>query len=152
MAPPAEIEADLREHANKDIFESGTASVGARPPLMPVEWIGSSRNDLREMPEDVKNTFGYALHEAQRGKHHLSAKKLKGDLRGLIELVDDFDGNTYRAVYTAKLDAVVYVLHVFQKKASHGIATPQREITLIKARWRRARQHHATHYRSKDSQ
>src|SRR5674476_1095888 len=72
-----------------------------------------------------------ALRLVQRGKHHPSAKQLKGDLRGLIELVDDFDGDTYRAIYTVNLAGVVYVLHVFQKKATHGIATPQRELALI---------------------
>ena len=102
------------------------------------------------MPDEVQDVFGYALHEAQRGKHHARVKLLKGDLRGLIELVDDFDGDTYRAIYTVKLAHVVYVLHVFQKKATHGIATPQREIARIKERWQRAKQHHAAHYGSSD--
>ena len=75
------------------------APVSARSPLKPVEWIGSALDDLRELPEGVEDEFGYALHEAQRGKHHPSAKQLKGDLRGLIELVDDFDGDTYRDLY-----------------------------------------------------
>ena len=120
----------------------------AHATLKPVEWIGSTRDDLRDMPDEVQDEFGYALHEAQRGKHHPSAKQLKGDLRGLIELIDDFDGDTYRAIYTVKLAGVVYVLHVFQKKATHGIATPQREIALIKERWQRAKRHHAAHYGS----
>lgn len=124
--------------------------VPARAPLKPVEWIGSARDDLREMPDEVQDEFGYALHEAQRGKHHRSAKQLKGEPRGLIELVDDFDGDTYRAIYTVKLAGVVYVLHVFQKKATHGIATPQREIALIRERWQRAKRHHATQYGSTD--
>ena len=124
--------------------------VPARSPLKPVEWISSTRDDLRGMPEEVQGEFGYALHEAQRGKHHPSAKQLKGDLRGLIELVDDFDGDTYRAIYTVKLAGVVYVLHVFQKKATHGIATPHREIALIKERWQRAKRHYAAHYGSTD--
>lgn len=93
---------------------------------------------------------GYALHEAQRGKHHPSANPHKGDLRGRIELVDDFDGDTYRAIYTVKLAGVVYVLHVFQKKATHRIATPQREIALIKERWQRAKRHYAAQYGSTD--
>ncbi len=122
--------------------------IPARSPLKPVEWIGSARADLRDMPAEVQDEFGYALHEAQRGKHHPRAKQRKGDLRGLIELVDDFDGDTYRAIYTVKLVGVVYVLHVFQKKATHGIATPQREIALIKERWQRAKRHLAAHYGS----
>ena len=61
-------------------------------------------------------------------------------------IVEDFDGNTYRAVYTLKLRGAIYVLHVFQKKSTRGIATPRREIELIKARYARAREHHAAHY------
>jgi phage-related protein len=68
----------------------------------------------------------------------------------LVELVDDFDGGTYRAVYTAKLAGVVYVLHVFQKKSKHGIATPKRDLAIIRRRWKEARWHHATHYPTKE--
>jgi phage-related protein len=119
--------------------------------LKPVEWIGSARADLRRMPAEVRDIFGYALYEAQRGKDHLAAKRLKGELGGLIELVDDFSGDTYRAVYTVKLAGVVYVLHVFQKKSTRGIAAPRREIALIKVRWQRAKAHYAAYYeRRKD--
>lgn len=118
--------------------------------LKPVEWVGSALGDLRDLPEEVQNTFGYALHEAQRGKHHPSAKLLRGALRGLIELVDDYDGDTYRAIYTVKLAGVVYVLHVFQKKSTRGIATPKREIAVITERWQRAKRHHAAQYGSRD--
>jgi predicted XRE-type DNA-binding protein/phage-related protein len=69
-----------------------------RSSLKPVEWVGSALDDLRDMPDAVQDEFGYALHEAQRGKHHPSAKQLKGELRGLIELVDDWDGDTSRGV------------------------------------------------------
>lgn len=94
--------------------------------LKPVEWISSTRDDLRRLPEEVQYDFGYALYQAQSGKHHVSAKQLKGKFRGLIELVEDFDGDTYRTIYTVKLAGVVYVLHVFQKKATHGIGAPRR--------------------------
>lgn len=114
--------------------------------LTPVEWIGSSRDDLRTMPQDVRDTFGYALYEAQRGKQHRRTKRLKGDLAGLVELVDDFNRNTYRAIYTVKLAGVVYVLHVFQKKSTRGIATPKRDLAVIKERWKRAKAHYAAHY------
>ncbi len=77
------------------------------PVLKPVEWIGSARDDMRDMREDIQGTFGYARHEAQRGKHHPHAKQLKGVLHGLIEVVDDCDGDTYRAIYTVKLAAIV---------------------------------------------
>lgn len=117
-----------------------------RPLAKPVEWVGSSRDDLRKFPESVRDEIGYALYVVQRGEHPLQAKRLKGELGGLIEIVEDFDGNTYRAVYTVKLQGAVYVLHAFQKKSKHGIATPRREIALIKERLARARAHHAATY------
>ncbi len=117
-----------------------------RTPLKPVEWMGSSLDDLRDFPEAVQDEVGYALYVVQRGEHPPQGKRLKGELGGLIELVEDFDGNTYRAVYTVKLRGAVYVLHAFQKKATRGIATPRHEIALIKQRYARAREHHATHY------
>lgn len=101
------------------------------------------------MPDVVQDAFGYALHQAQIGKHHPAAKRFKGPLRGLIELVEDFDGDTYRAIYTVKLAGVVYVLHVFQKKSTHGIATPRRELALIADRWQRAKAHYAAHYKGR---
>ena len=116
------------------------------PLLKPVEWIGSARTDLQAMPEDVRKALGYGLYEVQRGKHPRNAKWLKGDLRGLLELRDDFDGDTYRAICTVQLAGVVYVLHVFQKKSTHGIGMPKRELTAIRARWQRAKQHHAVHF------
>jgi len=119
-------------------------------PLKPVEWVGSSLEDLRACPEEVQDVVGYALFQAQSGASHPAAKPLKGELRGLVEIVDDWDGNTYRAVYTAKLAGVIYVLHVFQKKATKGIVTPRHVIELIKDRYRRAREYHGRHYRGKE--
>lgn len=116
-------------------------------PLKPVEWIGAALDELRACPEAVQDVVGYALFLAQRGDHHPAAKRLKGDLQGLVEIVDDWDGNTYRAVYTTRLAGVIYVLHAFQKKATKGIATPRHVVQVIKDRYRRARAHHAEHYR-----
>lgn len=118
----------------------------ATPPLAPVEWIGSSLEDLRRCPEPVQDVVGYALHLAQLGEHPPNAKRLKGELAGVVEIVDDFDRRTWRAVYTVKLAGVVYVLHVFQKKSTRGIATPRREVELIKARLALARAHYDEHY------
>jgi phage-related protein len=115
--------------------------VTARAPLKPVNWVGSSLDDLRGCPEDVQDVVGYALYLAQIGGQHPAAKRLKGDLRGLVEVVADRARSTYRAVYTAKLANTIYVLHVFQKKATRGIATPKHELDLIKARLRWAEQH-----------
>ena len=67
----------------------------------------------------------------------------------MLEIVDDYDGDTYRAVYTVKFVGVVYVLHAFQKKSKSGIATPQHEIALIKSRLKRAEQHYKVAYQGK---
>ena len=120
------------------------------PPLKPVKWMGSALDDLRDFPETVQDEIGYALYVAQRGDHPWRSKRLKGELRGMIEIVEDFDGNTYCAVYTVKLQGAVYVLHAFQKKSVRGSATPRREIELIKERYAGARAHHAAHYGSKE--
>jgi len=110
-------------------------------PLKPVYWVGLSLDDLRACPEDVQDVVGYALFRAQEGGQHPAAKRLKGDLRGLVEVVEDHASGTFRAVYTAKLANAIYVLHVFQKKATRRIATPKHELNLIKARLRWAQQH-----------
>jgi phage-related protein len=105
----------------------------------PVRWIGSSRDDLRGFPEPVRLRVGGALWEAQIGRKASWAKPLKGfGGAGVLEIVDDHDGDTYRAVYTVRFVGVVYVLHAFQKKSKRGIATPQHEIALIQQRLRRA--------------
>lgn len=121
-----------------------------RPPLKPVIWMGSSLHDLREFPEAVQDGVGYALYVVQRGDHPPQAKRLKGELGGLIEIVEDFDGDTYRAVYAVKLQGAVYVLHAFQKKSTRGIATPRRKIELIKARYACAREHYAATFVRKE--
>jgi phage-related protein len=111
------------------------------PSPKPVRWVGSSRDDLRAFPEEVRNRVGGALWEAQLGRKAPYAKPLKGfGGAGVLEVVDDFDGDTYRAVYTVRFAGVVYVLHAFQKKAKTGIATPRHEITLITQRLQRARE------------
>ena len=115
--------------------------------LKPVEWIGSSLNDLKEFPEEVQQVVGYALYLAQCGEKHENAKPLKGFKgAGMLEIVEDFDSNTYRAVYTVKLADVIYVLHTFQKKSKRGISTPKQDIELIDARLKRAKEYHAKNY------
>ena len=98
-------------------------------------WIGSSRKDLRGFPDEVKDVFGYALYLAQDGGKHPAAKPLKGfGGAGVLEVVEDFHGDTFRAVYTVRFEQRVYVLHAFQKKSKRGSETPQPEIELIKKR------------------
>lgn len=114
----------------------------------PVEWIGSSLRDLRRFPAEVRRTFGQAIDDAQWGGEHPAAKALKGfGGRSVIEVVEDFDGNAYRAVYTVKFSKAVYVLHAFQKKSTRGIATPKREIDIIRERLNRAEEHYRSHHR-----
>lgn len=94
------------------------------------------------MPGDVQDTFGYALHQAQAGKKHEQAKPLKGfGSAGILEVVEDSGGGTFRAVYTVKFGVAVYVLHCFQKKSTHGIATPKPDMDLILNRLKVAQAH-----------
>jgi len=107
-------------------------------------WIGSSLKDLREFPEDVRQVIGFALYTAQSGGKHIAAKPLQGyGGAGVLEVVDDFDGDTYRTVYTVRFTEAVHVLHAFQKKSKHGVGTPRREIEIVNARLELARQLHA---------
>lgn len=116
--------------------------------LKRVDFIGSSREDLKEFPDEVKQDMGYALFEAQRGQKPASAKPLKGfSGAGVLEIVENFSSGTYRTVYTARFQKVVYVLHCFQKKSKHGIKTPQQDINLIKQRLKMAEDDYETNYR-----
>ena len=109
----------------------------------PVVWVGSSRDDLRDFPDEVRRLMGVAINDAQHGEEHPRAKALKGfGGRSVLEIVDDEDGDTYRSVYTVRFAGVIYVLHAFQKKSRKGIATPQHEIELIKARLKAAEAHY----------
>lgn len=105
-------------------------------------WIASAKKDLMAMPEDVQDTFGYALHLAQTGKRHEQAKPLKGfGSAGVLEVVEDDAGSAYRAVYTVRFRNAVYVLHCFQKKSTRGIATPKPDLDLIRERFKAAEMH-----------
>ena len=107
----------------------------------PVRWVGSSKADLSAFPEDVRRRVVGALWEAQTGRKAPYAKPLKGfGGAGVLDIVDDFDGDTFRAVYTVRFAKVVYVLHAFQKKSKRGIATPRAELDLIGRRLRQARE------------
>jgi phage-related protein len=100
-----------------------------------LEWIGSSHRDLMALPPDVRRFFGYALSLAQSGDQHDSAKVLRGfGNAGVLEVVEDDAGGTYRAVYTVKFEEAVFVLHCFQKKSKRGIATPKKDMDIICAR------------------
>ena len=115
--------------------------------LKRVDFVGSSREDLREFPEEVRQDIGYALFQVQQGGKPMSAKPLKGfGGAGVLDIIENFSGDTYRAVYTVKFGKVIYVLHCFQKKSKHGIKTPQQDMDLIKRRLRVAEEDYRVHY------
>jgi phage-related protein len=120
------------------------------PPIKgekPVQWVGSSKSDLRDFPPAVVSEIGYALGVAQLGGKHPAAKPWKGEGAGVFELVESYDGNAYRAIYTVRFAGVVYVLHAFQKKSPSGIRTAQADIDLVHERLKRAREHfESTHH------
>lgn len=100
-----------------------------------LEWIGSSYKDLMDLPVDIRKFFGFALSLAQAGDQHDDAKALKGfGGAGVLEVVEDDSGGTYRAVYTVKFEEAVFVLHCFQKKSKRGIETPKQDMDIIRAR------------------
>lgn len=109
----------------------------------PLFFIGSSKKDLRALPDDVKDVFGQALLDVQYGDHPPGVRPFgEGLPREIMKLSEDFDGNTYRAVYTVEFADVVYVLDVFMKKARRGIATPKVDKQRIRSRFKAARAHY----------
>lgn len=106
-------------------------------PIKPAFFVGSSKKDLRAFPDGARSEIGLSIFEAQLGRHPSNAKPFKG-FNGVLEIRDNFDGDTFRAVYTIRFEGVVYILHAFQKKTTTGISTPQRHIELIRQRLRDA--------------
>ena len=114
--------------------------------LKPVRWIGSSYNDWKSFPEDVQDVMGFSLYLAQIGKKAVNAKPLKG-FKGaaVMEIADNYDSNTFRAIYTIQFRDAIYVLHAFQKKSKKGIATPGPVLELINRRLKYAKEHYEKH-------
>jgi phage-related protein len=110
-------------------------------PLKPVTWLGDSLDRLRRFPEEVKDDVGTALMWAQMGDKHPTAKPLRGIVAGasILEIVDDYHGDTYRAVYTVRFAETIYVLHCFQKKSKKRNETPKPDVRLIEQRFQEAR-------------
>lgn len=104
----------------------------------PLHWVGSSKKDYQAFPAGVQDDMGYALGVAQLGGRHPHAKPWKGEGPGVMEIVEDHRGDTYRAVYTVKFPGAVYVLHAFQKKSKTGIKTPMEDVKLVGERLKRA--------------
>lgn len=133
-----QVRTSLRRYGQRAIM-SGTRVV------QPLFWVGSARKDLRALPEPVKDVVGHALFIAQLGRKHEDAKPLRGFRgAGVLEIIEDFAGDTYRAVYTVRFADAIYVLHVFQKKSKRGTKTPQKDLDLIRERLKRAEQDHAS--------
>ena len=112
-----------------------------KPTHKPLIWVGATKKELMALPVAIRSFFGHALDLAQRGERHESAKVLHGfGCAGVLELVEDDAGGTYRAVYTVKFAEAVFVLHCFQKKSKSGIATPKQEMNIVRARLRATQQ------------
>lgn len=110
--------------------------------VKPLDFVGSARKDLQRFPVPVRKAMGRALMAAQFNTKSEQSKPLKGfGGAGVLEVVEDHDGDTYRAVYTVRFEGAVYVLHCFQKKSKTGIKTPQQDIDLIKQRLKQAEEH-----------
>ena len=109
-------------------------------------WIGSSKDDLLEFPGVVKDRIGVALSVAQFGAKHPKAKPWKGEGPGVLEIVEDHRGNTFRAVYTVRFEAAVYVLHAFQKKSPKGAKTARTDVELIGRRLKSAKEDYEARY------
>ena len=112
----------------------------------PLDWVGSSKRDFLTFPEAVIDEMGNALGLAQFGGKHPSAKPWKGQGPGVFELIENHDGNTYRAVYTVRFEEVAYVLHAFQKKSPRGVRTARGDIDLVERRLKAAQQNYEVRY------
>jgi len=116
------------------------------PGELPLFWVGSAKRDLLSFPEAVKDGIGTALSIAQFGGKHRATKPWKGVGPGVLEVVEDHDGNTYRAVYTIRFRMAMYVLHCFQKKSHRGIQTPKGDVERVLQRLRLAHQDYEDRY------
>ncbi len=119
-------------------------STGEAEQAKPLFWMGSTHKDLKSFPAEVRQAVGFALFQAELGRKHVDAKVLKGfGGAEVLEVMSDFDGDTYRTVYTVKFAGAVYALHAFQKKSKKGIKTPAVEVDIVRSRLKAAEEHHA---------
>ena len=116
------------------------------PGEKPLFWVSSAKADLLTFPEPVKNEVGVALSVAQFGGKHPKSKPWKGEGSGVLEVVEDYRGDTYRAVYTVRFEGAVYVLHAFQKKSPRGIRTAKTDVDLVAQRLRTAKEDYEARY------
>ena len=118
----------------------------------PLYWVSSSLKDIARFPPDVQRSVGFALSAAQYGGKHPAAKPWKGEGPGILEIVEDHAGDTYRAVYAVKFEQAVYVLHVFQKKSPKGIKTALPDVELVSRRLKVAREDYEARYGKRKKQ
>ncbi len=119
------------------------------PPIeKPLHWVGSAKKDLLALPDDVVDDFGYALGAVQMGATPAQSKPWKGEGPGVLELIENHRGDTFRAVYTVRFSRAVYVLHCFQKKSPSGVRTAQTDVDLIHERLKLAQQHYKDYHES----
>jgi phage-related protein len=116
------------------------------PGEKPLFWVGSAKRDLMAFPEAVRGEIGGALSVAQFGGKHGKAKPWKGDGPGVLEVVEDYRGDTYRAVYTVRFEDSIYAIHAFQKKSPKGITTAKSDVELVRRRLRAAQEDNEARY------
>ncbi len=116
------------------------------PGEKPLHWVGSAKKDVLSFPEAVRDHLGIALSVAQFGGKHPSAKPWKGEGAGVMEIVENHAGDTWRVVYTVRFSEAVYVLHAFQKKSTTGIKTAQNDVSLVSERLKQAREDYQQRY------
>lgn len=112
----------------------------------PLIWLGSALNDLSSFPDEVKVAMGFALHLAQLGDKHQHAQRMQHNLRDVLEIIESFDADSYRAMYTTRFSKAVYCLHAFKKKSKQGRSTPKRDVELVARRFRKAQEHYAQNF------
>jgi phage-related protein len=128
------------------------AKASAPRRLKNVHFVGTSKKELKTLPKAVRAVFGFAILLAENGMKHPDAKPLTGfGGAGVLEVVEDFHGDAYRAVYTVKFGSTVYVLHAFKKKSKVGAKTPPRDMELIVKRLKEAEEHCKKHAPKKKS-
>lgn len=116
----------------------------------PLHWVGSSKKDLLDFPDEVVSDVGYALGVVQQGGMPPSAKHWKGEGAGVLEIVEDHRGDTFRVVYTVRFERAIYVLHCFQKKSPSGIRTTSTDVELIHERLKLAKSDYEVRYGKKN--
>jgi phage-related protein len=136
-----ELERIVQSESHTPMLEQRDEFVAADE--RPIVWVGNSKEDLKAFPKEVCTQIGYALEIAQDGGQHPDAKPLEAFAGvGLLEVIEDFDGVAFSAVYTVRFQEAVYVLHSFRKKSRSGIVTPPADVTLIRERLKRAEELH----------